>query len=71
MNFLAGRQRAVTLTALPGDLFRLNAGGVFNGDYRCKDGKLQVVTPEDKRFMGLAWQWVDAKEAIGIPRATK
>ena len=58
MNFLAGHQRPVTLTALPGDLFHLNAGGVFNGDYRWKDGKLQVVTPDDKRFMGLAWQWV-------------
>ena len=58
MNFLAGHQRPVTLTALPGSLFHLNAGGVFNGDYWWKDGKLQVVTPDDKRFMGLTWQWV-------------
>jgi hypothetical protein len=58
MNFLAGHQRPVTLTALPGDLFHLSAGGVFNGDYEWKSGKLQVVTPDDKRCMGLTWQWV-------------
>jgi hypothetical protein len=58
MNFLAGHQRPVTLTAPPGDSFRLNGGGVLGGDYRWKDGMLQMVTPDDKRFMGLAWQWV-------------
>jgi hypothetical protein len=40
MNFLAGHQRPVTLTALPGDLFRLNVGGNLGGDYHWKDGKL-------------------------------
>jgi hypothetical protein len=57
MNMLSGRQRPVTLTAFPGKLFRLNAGGVLAGNYLWKSGQLQMVTPDDKRYMGLAWQW--------------
>jgi hypothetical protein len=59
MNMLSGHQRPVTLTALPGQLFHLNAGGVLGGDYRWAAGQLQVVTPDDKRFTRLAWQWAD------------
>ena len=57
MNMPSGHQRAVALTTLPDGMFLLSTGGNLSGQYRWQDGTLQVVTPADNRYMGLAWQW--------------
>jgi thiol-disulfide isomerase/thioredoxin len=53
----AGFEYDVKLTALPDDRFRFAAKGlVFNGVYECKDGRLVMAEPVDKRQTGFEWE---------------
>ena len=57
LNGLAGHQRAVTLTTLPGSGLLLKGCGSLDGVYAWNAGKLTITKPNDKRFVGLAWKW--------------
>jgi hypothetical protein len=47
----------IQLRRLPDDKYELNRAGVFNGVYAVRDKQLVVVSPDDRRMIGLAWAW--------------
>src|SRR5262245_35089851 len=55
----SGYQQPVTLYALQDGSYSLNMGSnsCLGGKYKWKSGQLIVQVPDDKRYMGLVWQW--------------
>jgi hypothetical protein len=59
LRLTSGHEQKVPITALLDGEYLLNWGSnsVLGGTYRWKARKLVVVTPTDKRYTGLVWQW--------------
>ncbi len=57
MRLPAGFQESVPIFALGEGRFLLRTGGNLGGEYRWNGRRLVVETPEDRRFVGLAWVW--------------
>jgi hypothetical protein len=55
----SGFEEKVPITARIGGDYLLNWGSnsTLGGIYRWTSGQLVVVTPTDKRYTGLVWQW--------------
>lgn len=67
-----GHLQQTTLTKLGSGEFQLTSrASVLNGTYRWQNGELKMVTPADKRMVGLVWKW-DGKQLllVGEPANT-
>jgi len=54
----AGFNQPTTLTSIGNDRWMLRSrANNFNGVYRFRDNRLTILQPEDKRMIGLAWNW--------------
>lgn len=55
----SGHEKPISVYSFPDGTYTLNMGSnsCLGGKYRWKSGQLIVQAPDDKRYMGLVWQW--------------